>query len=191
MQDLKIEIDLMTPDEIRDKGFGLQIQYSIFPSPFGFCLVATTNKGICAALFADAKEDLVADLSSRWPNARLLHRIHETHVEASSFLNNAANDAGEYFFRLHLHGTEFQVRVWKALLEIPAGETSTYADIARKLGDKNKSRPVGTAVGNNPIGYLIPCHRVLTSDKKIGGYRWGIERKKKMLSEEGVNLDSF
>jgi len=157
------------------------VLYEIFDTAFGKCLVATADKGVVAILFADTKKALLEDLGSRFSG-----KIFR--VQATSW----SKDVQQYFegvmpstkIPLQLIGTSFQTEVWKALLEVKSGTTCDYGAIAEKIGDRKKSRAVGTAIGNNPIGYIIPCHRVLRSDGGMGGYRWGIERKKAMLSHE-------
>jgi AraC family transcriptional regulator of adaptative response/methylated-DNA-[protein]-cysteine methyltransferase len=161
------------------------IAYSIFNTQFGICLVASTEKGICNILFADTKPELVLDLKSRWKTHELIEKTDPRHIKIKNYFKNPSKNLNLLF---DMKGTLFQKKVWKELQKIPAGKISSYGKIAEKLGDKKLSRVVGTAIGNNPIGYIIPCHRVLTSTGGIGGFRWGIERKKKMLLSEAVKV---
>lgn len=183
LYDLFVDIEAMTPGEYQNKGGNLVIRYSTFDTRFGLCLVASTPRGICNILFADTKEEALADLKSRFPNAKLMHVPEPSHKEIQSYL---AGIAPKSKIKLHLYGTNLQLKVWEALLSIPEGKLATYGDIAKKIGDKNLSRAVGGAVGDNPIGYLIPCHRVLKSTGEISGYRWGVERKRAMLGYEAI-----
>jgi AraC family transcriptional regulator of adaptative response/methylated-DNA-[protein]-cysteine methyltransferase len=159
------------------------INYSTFKTPFGLCLVASTSHGICNVLFADTIKEAKQDLQSRWPQVKLVQKTESTHVAVQqNFLGNFSRSN----IKLDVHGTVFQKKVWETLMTIEAGDVSTYGEIAEKLGDKKLSRAVGTAIGANPIGYIIPCHRVVKSTGEISGYRWGVERKRAMLSFEGI-----
>ncbi|HEY1037398.1 MAG TPA: methylated-DNA--[protein]-cysteine S-methyltransferase [Candidatus Paceibacterota bacterium] len=189
LHDLFVDMEAMTPGEYRGLGGGLAISYSTFDTQFGLCLVASTFRGICCILFGESVNDLLTDLESRFPAAKIGEKNAESHAEIQKYFNqlssaSAAAAGSVPKIKLHLHGTNFQIQVWQALLSIPEGAASTYGKIATKLGDKNLSRAVGTAIGKNPIGYIIPCHRVLKSTGEIGGYRWGPERKRAMLGFE-------
>jgi AraC family transcriptional regulator of adaptative response/methylated-DNA-[protein]-cysteine methyltransferase len=183
LHDLFVDIEAMTPGDYQDGGADLVIEYSIFGTRFGLCLVASTPRGVCNILFADTEEELVSDLASRWPNATLVRERTVFHAEIESYFEGMTPASK---IKLHLHGTNFQIKVWEALLAIPEGRIATYGDIARRLGDKNLARRVGGAVGENPIGYLIPCHRVLKSTGEISGYHWGVTRKRAMLGFEAL-----
>ncbi len=166
------------------------ISYSTFDTRFGTCLVASAGGKICAVLFADEESAAVVDLQSRWPRAVIVKKRMPEHGDVREYFKGLGKGNGKSeiaripMARFHLIGTDFQKRVWKALCEIPAGTTSTYGAIAKLLGDPKLSRAVGTAIGDNPIGYIVPCHRVLRTDGGMGGYRWGVERKKAMLEFE-------
>lgn len=162
----------------------MTIHYSIFKTRFGLCLVASTEKGIRNILFADSKKALLVDLKSRWKKVDFTEKSKMIHKKIEKYLKNTKTLSN---IKLDLVGTVFQIKVWKELSYIKKGSVSTYKEIAEKIGGKRFSRAVGTAIGNNPIGYIIPCHRVLSSSGEIGGYRWGIERKKKMLAYEAEN----
>ena len=157
------------------------VLYDIFETTFGKCLVATADKGVVAILFADTKKALLEDLQSRFKNASYKQGSTQWSKDLQHYF---AGGIPSSKIPLQLVGTPFQLQVWQALLEVPSGTTCDYAAIAEKIGDRKKSRAVGTAIGNNPVGYILPCHRVLRRDGGMGGYRWGIERKKLMLSQE-------
>lgn len=165
------------------------ISYSAFKTRFGSCLVASTDAGVCNVLFADKAGQAINELQSRWPKAKIVKKIQPIHEKTKEYLEGvfSTKAPGAVFPKdipLDLRGTDFQKRVWKQLMRIPASRTSTYGEIAKRLGDSKLARAVGGAVGSNPIGFIIPCHRVLASSGKIGGFRWGTERKRKMLEFE-------
>lgn len=199
LYDLFIDIEAMTPGEYKEKGASLTIYYSMFESRFGSCLVASTDRGICNILFFDTKASVLADLRSRWQKSKLVNKSLPEHKEIEKYFNkiNIENEGKSKShlgkkskaipkIKLHLCGTNFQIKVWEALLSIPDGSLSTYGQIASKIGMPKLSRVVGAAVGDNPIGYIIPCHRVLKSTGEISGYRWGIHRKRAMLGYEAL-----
>ncbi len=183
LHDLFVDIEAMTPGEYQRHGEGLVIYYSIFETKFGLCLAASTDRGICNILFADSEKGLMRDLRSRWSKAKFVKKTQLAHTQIQKYF---AGINPKSKIKLHLHGTNFQIKVWEALLSIPEGNISTYGDIATRLGDKKLARAVGMAVGDNPIGYIIPCHRVLKSSGEISGYHWGIERKRAMLGYEAI-----
>ncbi len=184
LHDLFIHIEGMTPGEFRNGGADLEINYSFAESPFGNILVASTSKGICYMAFVDE----LADLQSHFPNARL-HQM--TDLIQQNALYIFTKDWREIQqIRLHLKGTDFQLKVWETLLKIPMGGLSTYKDIAGRLGNPNASRAVGSAVGDNPVAFLIPCHRVIRSEGVIGQYHWGITRKTAMIGWEASKVNS-
>lgn len=158
------------------------IHYSTFTTPFDSCLVASTTQGISNVLFFDDPEEGLRGLQSHWPQGLLKESVfpYHTDIEQCIAKNHPLRNVP-----LHVHGTPFQISVWQALLTIPSGQTSTYCAIAKELGVPSfLSRAVGTAIGANPIGYIIPCHRVLKSNGDIGGFRWGIEKKRAILACE-------
>lgn len=187
LYDLFVDIEAMTPGEYQNGGADLLLQYSIFQTPFGMCLVASTARGICNILFADSAKEALNDLQTRWPKARLLQKDVAAHSTVRTYFSGISRRSKvKPKIKLHLHGSNFQIKVWEALLSIPAGAVSSYGEIAERIGDRNLSRAVGAAVGDNPIGFIIPCHRVLKSTGAISGYRWGIERKRAMLGYEAI-----
>jgi AraC family transcriptional regulator of adaptative response/methylated-DNA-[protein]-cysteine methyltransferase len=174
----------MTPTAMKEGGAGETIRYAITDSPLGRVLVAATDRGLCAVLFADSDVEAAVELRERFPQA-VLRRDDKELTEAVRFvlarLDENANAAALPF---HVRATAFQQRVWRALTEIPRGETRTYAQIAEAVGSPKAVRAVGTACGANPLAVVVPCHRVVGSDGKLTGYRWGTARKKKLLEIE-------
>lgn len=166
---------------IRDR---LNIEYGIADCPFGRCLVGFAESGLCYLEFVDdGEEAAVARLRARWPEASL----HADVAQAVGLVDEIF--AGERFsLPLLVRGTDFQLQVWRALLELPAGAVVDYAGLARRVGRPQAARAVGAAVGANPIAWLIPCHRVLRSDGRLGGYHWGVTRKAACLLREQVGI---
>jgi AraC family transcriptional regulator of adaptative response/methylated-DNA-[protein]-cysteine methyltransferase len=191
MQDLFVNIEGMTPGEYKNGGESLSINYSFAKSPFGDVIVASTPKGICYLAFADEQEDALNILKEKFPNARYSQMADKMHLNAISVFSHDRSEPEE--IKLHLKGTVFQLKVWKALLEIPLGGLCTYRDIASKLGNPNASRAVGNAIGSNPVAILIPCHRVIRSSGEFGGYHWGPTRKAAIIGWEtaGNTLRDF
>ncbi|MBP9048805.1 MAG: methylated-DNA--[protein]-cysteine S-methyltransferase [Tabrizicola sp.] len=184
LHDLFLTWEAMSPGDYARGGAGLVIRWGWFESPFGPTLVMATDKGICGMGFADemGAEAALEDLVSRWPKA--------THVEAPQAIRPMVDAAfGGQATSLHLIGAPFQIKVWEALLAIPSGHVTTYADIAGVIGHPTAYRAVGTAVGRNPISFLIPCHRALRRDGGLGGYHWGLPRKRAMLAWEAARAD--
>lgn len=189
LHDLFVRWEAMSPGEFAAGGAGLEIDWGWFDSPFGPVLVMGTHKGICGlSLAADAGEAAaMADLRSRWPAARYT----ENRAKLGPWVKTAFGQgrAGETA-PLYLMGAPFQLKVWEALLQLPEGQVTTYGDIASSIGYPKAVRAVGTAVGRNPIGYLIPCHRVLRKSGALGGYHWGLPMKRAMLGYEAARRDS-
>ncbi len=189
LHDLFISIEGMTPGEFRNGGADLEINYSFAESPFGAMLVASTAKGICYMAFVDqatpsGEPAAFADLRSRFPNARLRQMTDLIQQNALYIFTQDWSRLSE--IRLHLKGTDFQLKVWETLLKIPMGSLTTYKDIAGQLGNPQASRAVGSAVGDNPVAFLIPCHRVIQSTGIIGQYHWGATRKTAMIGWEAA-----
>ena len=183
LHDLFVDIVAMTPGEYKQQGSGLGIAYSFFDTLFGPCLIANTNKGVCAILFGENQEALVEDLYARYPKGVIHDEVTDAQQQVASYLQGLDTHAK---IKLHLQGSNFQLQVWEALLSIPEGAIASYGSIAHSLGQPKISRAVGKAVGENPIGYIIPCHRVLKATGEISGYRWGVSRKRMMLGYEAV-----
>ena len=177
---MRFRIERMTDSEFRN----LNIDYGFYNTSVGEILIASTVRGICCIEFADNRDEALQLLCKRF--AKSSQQIHpaEFHNQALRFFNKDERLSSDEIV-LHLYGTDFQMKVWRALLEIPFGKTSTYSDIAKAINNPRALRAVGTAIGRNPVAILVPCHRVLRSDGGIGGYYWGIEKKKILLEWEG------
>ena len=182
LHDLFINIEGMTPAEYKNGGESLNINYSFAESPFGNLIVASTTKGICYMAFYDDENDALMDLKLKFPNANHHQKLDSMQQNAMFIFQNDWSKLHEV--KLHLKGTDFQLKVWEALLKIPMGKLSTYGTIAKEINNPDASRAVGTAIGSNPIAYLIPCHRVIQSSGDFGGYMWGPQRKTAMIGWE-------
>src|SRR5690554_3887406 len=187
LHDLFINIEGMTPFEYKNGGKNLSINYSFAESPFGNLIVASTSKGICYIAFEDDEEKAIEDLKRRFPNALYQLKLDISQQNALFIFQNDWSKLSE--IKLHLKGTDFQLKVWEALLKIPMGGLSTYGKIACKIGKPTASRAVGTAIGSNPVAFLIPCHRVIQSTGIFGGYMWGSTRKTAIIGWEGVKAN--
>ncbi|MCL6220786.1 bifunctional helix-turn-helix domain-containing protein/methylated-DNA--[protein]-cysteine S-methyltransferase [Zunongwangia pacifica] len=182
LHDLFVKIEGMTPGEYKNKGENLTINYSFTESKFGRILVASTHKGICDMGFVENKEIAFLELQKRFPKASFIHQTDEIQQNALQIYTQDWSKINE--IKLHLKGTDFQLKVWEALLKIPKGNLATYGNIANSINKPNASRAVGTAIGNNPIAFLIPCHRVIQSTGVFGGYKWGTTRKTAIIGWE-------
>lgn len=187
LHDLFIRIEKMTPGEYKVGGRGLIINYSFADTRFGEVLVASTSKGVCHMSFSDDREQVLNELGHHFPFAVFKRCSDDFQERALAVFTMDWNNLKEV--KLHLRGTEFQLKVWDALLKIPMGTLVTYGDIARHLDSSNASRAIGTAVGDNPVAFLIPCHRVIRSTGVLGGYRWGITRKCAMIGWEAAQTN--
>lgn len=186
LHDLFVTLEGMTPGEFKNGGEDLQINYSFKESLFGEILVASTYKGICKLAFRSDNEDVFEELRTAFPNAALKEQSDDFQKSALSIF---AKDWKEpQRIKLHLKGTDFQVKVWQALLTIPVGQLSSYGVVAQSVGNTNASRAVGTAIGDNPVAYIIPCHRVVQSTGNYGEYRWGSTRKKLLIGWEAAQV---
>jgi AraC family transcriptional regulator of adaptative response/methylated-DNA-[protein]-cysteine methyltransferase len=187
MHDLFVTIDAVTPAEFRRQGAGLQILYGIHPSPFGECLLAVTERGICDLSFVTdtGREEAMAGLHRRWKEAKL-NESPQTTQPLLDQIFPPVSPRGGHSVTLFLRGTNFQIKVWEALLRIPPGLVCSYEDVARYIGKPTAARAVGNAVGANPVSYIIPCHRVIQKMGVIGNYRWSPTRKKAMLGWEAA-----
>jgi AraC family transcriptional regulator of adaptative response/methylated-DNA-[protein]-cysteine methyltransferase len=187
LHDLFVTCEAVTPGEYKRRGRGLEIRYGFHPSPFGECLLAVTERGICALAFVqdgDRKRP-VDDLSRQWPMADI-HREGKASAGLLERIFGYSPDEPPAPLYLFVKGTNFQIKVWEALLKVPLGKAVTYQDIARHLGVPQAARAVGNAVGQNPIPFLIPCHRVLRKMGDFGHYGGGPARKKAMLGWEAT-----
>ncbi len=185
LHDLLVAVDAVTPGEFKTAGAGLTIRYGIHPTPFGDCLIAVTPRGICALEFVEpgTRRDAAARLREAWGGADLREAPDVTAPYAARIFESAGDDRP---LTLFLRGTNFQLKVWEALLRVPEGVTVTYGDLALLAGTPSAARAVGSAVGRNPIAYVIPCHRVIRATGAVGGYRWGEARKRAMLAWESA-----
>jgi AraC family transcriptional regulator, regulatory protein of adaptative response / methylated-DNA-[protein]-cysteine methyltransferase len=195
LHDLFVTLEAMTPGNYRQRGQGLDIYYGFHHSPFGECLLATTEQGICGIGFSSeiGRDASLADFQNRWPAARFTRNPPRTGALVSAVFPQRAIEPGATVPRLSLvvPGTPFQVKVWQALLEVPTGHLVTYNYIAKKLGyKKTAARAVGQAVGANPVSWLIPCHRVIRETGAITGYHWGIPRKLAMIGWEATRFEA-
>jgi len=189
LHDLFVTYEGMTPAEFRALGAGVAIRYGVHETPFGKCLIALTERGITDLRFleeADNVEAVVTQLKSEWPQADAIPDDIATlsYIQPLFYSKNNSTQP----LSLLLRGTNFQIKVWEALLRIPAGQLVSYDDVARAIGQPTAARAVGTAIGSNRIAYLIPCHRVLQKSGGLGGYRWGTARKQAMLGYEAGQL---
>jgi len=186
LHDLSLKIEAMTPGEYARGGAGLTIDYGFHPCPFGMALFMASPSGLCGLAFSGEDDQAVAlaDMKARWPKAV----FRETPERTAQFARRTFGDEADRQapLTLHLLGTPWQIKVWEALLAIPEGRLTTYQTIARAVKNEKASRAVGTAVGRNPISWLIPCHRVLGSDGALHGYHWGMVRKRAMLAVEAA-----
>lgn len=185
LHDLFVTIEALTPGEYKSRGGGLTIQYGIHATPFGACLLAVTERGICSLSFVDAGDEHEAELElkRRWSGARCEQNDEATEPIAACIFARLDHNA-QPPLHLLLMGTNFQVKVWHALLQIPEGTVASYETVAERIGKPNATRAVAGAISSNPIAYLIPCHRVIRKTGVIGEYRWGSARKRAILSWE-------
>ena len=192
LHDLFVAVEAVTPGDFKRGGDGLTIRYGVHETPLGPALVGLTARGLCALSFVDdgAEAAAVADLAAAWPEAVLVEDAGATRAVAEAAVLRASGDlvggGGRAPLRVLLRGTNFQLQVWQALLRIPPGRVLAYDDVAALLGRPTAARAGGRAGGPNPGAVLIPCHRVLRKDGALGGYRWGLDRKRALLAREAV-----
>ena len=185
LHDLFLCWEAMSPGDYATGGAGLVIRWGLFPTPFGEALAMATDRGLCGLAFTEdmGRDAALADLQGRWPAA--------SYIEDAARIAPLAEAAfGGKPAKLHLIGAPFQIKVWEALLRIPSGHVTTYSEIAGAIGHPAAMRAVGTAVGRNPIGFLIPCHRALRKSGGLGGYHWGLPVKRAMLAWEAAREDA-
>lgn len=186
LHDLFLTWESMSPGDYARGGAGLDIRYGWFPSPFGEVLAMGTERGLCGLAFAEdcGRSAALADMCGRWPNARFT----EDPGPLAAWVRAAFAQSGEA--RLFLIGAPFQIKVWEALLRIPSGQVTTYGEIARAIGHPAAVRATGTAVGRNPVSFLIPCHRALRKSGALGGYHWGLPVKRALLAWEDARAEA-
>jgi AraC family transcriptional regulator, regulatory protein of adaptative response / methylated-DNA-[protein]-cysteine methyltransferase len=185
LHDLFVTHEAMSPGEWKTGGEGLTITYGFHPCPFGMALVMITPRGLAGLALADAGKERAAlrDMRARWPKARYVEDFAATAATARRIFDPALWKP-EQPLRVVMIGTDFEIRVWEKLLDIPMGRLDTYSGIAAKLGDRKAARAVGAAVGKNPMCFVVPCHRVVGKSGDITGYHWGLTRKRAMLGWE-------
>jgi AraC family transcriptional regulator of adaptative response/methylated-DNA-[protein]-cysteine methyltransferase len=186
LHDLFLRWEAMSPGEFARRGAGLTIRYGWFGSPFGGALAMGTERGLCGMAFSEetGRDWAWQDMAGRWPEARF-----EKNPEAiAPWVEAAFTGRGET--ALHMIGAPFQIKVWEALLQVPSGHVTTYSDIARAIGNPRAVRAVGTAVGRNPVSFLIPCHRALRKSGALGGYHWGMPVKRTILAWESARAEA-
>jgi AraC family transcriptional regulator of adaptative response/methylated-DNA-[protein]-cysteine methyltransferase len=189
LHDLFVTFEAITPGEYKRQGGGLQIAFGFHDTPFGQCLLATTERGICALHFVqgDNRSEALEALVSHWPQARFSEDRNQTQPLVDRIFASFSIDEPQPF-HLVLKGTNFQIKVWQALLAVPPGALVSYQDVASRMGNPSEARAVGSAVARNPIAYLIPCHRVINKTGQTHRYRWGSARKKAIIGWEASHL---
>lgn len=190
LHDLTVTVDAMTPGEVGRDGAGLRIRVGSHATPFGPVAVGLTERGVCFLRFLEGREEpdqdaAVAAVTAEWPEARTVVDLGATAATVAA----AFGPGGSGPVRVHVPGTNLQLKVWEALLRIPEGEVTTYGDLAAAVGSPAAHRAVASAVGRNPVAVLIPCHRVLRSTGALAGYRWGLDRKRALLATEAARRD--
>jgi AraC family transcriptional regulator of adaptative response/methylated-DNA-[protein]-cysteine methyltransferase len=191
LHDLFISHEAMTPGDYKRRGEGLKMAYGFHASPFGEALLVATERGVAGLAFVDedkgqSRQDVLVDMMQRWPRAHYVEAPAKTAPHARQIF--APEWSRDQPVRLVMIGTGFDVRVWETLLKIPMGRAVSYTDIARHIGAPSASRAVGAAVGRNPISFVVPCHRVLRGDGSLGGYHWGLTRKRALIGWETGRL---
>ena len=187
LHDLFVSHEAMTPGDYKRRGEGLEMAYGFHACPFGEAVLIATDRGVAGLAFVDedkgqSRQDALADMMQRWPKARYVEAPEKTTAHAKQIF--ASEWDREQPVRLVMIGTDFDIRVWETLLKIPMGRAVSYTDIARYIGAPSASRAVGSAVGRNPISFVVPCHRVLRGDGSLGGYHWGLTRKRALIGWE-------
>lgn len=187
LHDLFVTLEGMTPGEYKNGGAGLHIEYHNEETLFGKVFIASTEKGICSLVFEEDSAKALKDLQFEFPSANYVPGTNALQQSALGVFSKERKSISE--IRLHLKGSAFQIKVWNAVLGIPAGGLSSYGKIAADIGKEKASRAVGSAVGDNPVAFLIPCHRVVQSNGNYGEYRWGATRKKMLIGWEAAIRD--
>ncbi|MGI9480058.1 MAG: methylated-DNA--[protein]-cysteine S-methyltransferase [Hyphomicrobiaceae bacterium] len=192
LHDLFVDHTAMTPGDYKRRGEGIAISYGFHSSPFGEALIMATDRGIAGIAFVNedigqSRQEALDDMMRRWPNAAYREQPDITAVHAAQVFD-PKQWSPEQPVRLVMIGTDFEVRVWETLLKIPMGKAVSYTDIARHIGKPQASRAVGSAVGRNPISFVVPCHRVFRADGSLGGYHWGLTRKRALIGWESGQM---
>jgi AraC family transcriptional regulator, regulatory protein of adaptative response / methylated-DNA-[protein]-cysteine methyltransferase len=194
LHDLFVTHEAMTPGDYRRRGEGLTLSYGFHATAFGDAVIMATSRGLAGLAFVNedagqSRVDALADLTRRWPRATYVEAPDVTTLYAADVFDTARWQRDNPL-RVTLIGTDFEVRVWETLLKIPMGRAVSYGDIARHLGQPTASRAVGSAVGRNPISFVVPCHRVMRGDGALGGYHWGLTRKRALIGWERGRLQN-
>ena len=188
LHDLFVQTEAVTPGEYKSKGSGVQITYGFHPTPFGECLLALTGRGICFLAFVeDHRSTALEQLRQAWPKAELT----EAPTRTAPIVEQIFSPVSPAPISIHLRGTNFQIKVWEALLRLSPGELTTYQALADQVSSRGAARAIGNAVAHNPLAYLIPCHRVLQKTGHFGNYRYGPARKKAILGWEMAHMESL
>ena len=184
LHDLFLTWEAMSPGDYAMGGAGLLIRWAYVQTPFGEALLMATDRGICGMGFTEefGRDWSMQDLTARWPKA--------VYLEDQSIAAHGHDAMAGSTARLHLIGAPFQIKVWEALLHVPSGHVTSYSELAGAVGHPNAQRAVGTAVGRNPISFLVPCHRALRKSGALGGYHWGLPVKRAMLAWESARDDA-
>ena len=191
LHDLFVTVDAVTPGEFKRLGEGLTLRWGVHDTPFGRCFLAVTTRGVCALAFIEAgrEEQARDDLKAAWPGAEVVEDPSATQPFVDAMVAHAQGEEAASIPVL-LRGTNFQLKVWEALLRIPPGHVLAYDDVAALIGQPRATRAVASAIAHNPVGYLIPCHRVLRKTGALGGYRWGPARKAAILAWETMRQET-
>ena len=184
---LFVTIDAMTPGAYERGGHGLKIDYDYAATPFGQVIVASTSMGVCHMAFEPQTDTALEVLTKKFPNAKYHHASTALHQQALVMFDQDWSCLRN--IKLDLPASKFQIKVWEALLKIPMGVVTSYGDIAQHIGQPSAARAVGTAIANNPVAFLIPCHRVVRKNGTVGGYMWGVARKQAILGWETTHSD--
>lgn len=191
LHDLFVVHEAMSPGEWKNGGAGLEVRYGFHPSPFGTALVMITQRGLCGLAFANIGEEREAldDMRARWSNASYVEDSAQT-ADYAARIFQSTRWKPDTPLRVVLIGTDFEVRVWETLLKVPLGRAATYTDVAKKISRPKAARAVGSAVGKNPVSFVVPCHRIVGSNGALTGYHWGLTRKRAMLGWEQAKIAS-
>lgn len=190
LHDLCVSYEALTPGDIKTRGAGTTFTFGFHNTPFGHAVAVTTSRGLAGLSFAnedsgECVEDALKTYRQRWPAAEFVRDEGATEASVRAVFSQFANGVGQsQTLRIVLIGTDFEIRVWQALLQVPFAGATSYKVIAEDIGNPRATRAVGTAIGNNPISFVVPCHRVMRADGGLGGYRWGLTRKRAMIGWE-------
>ncbi len=189
LHELFLSVESVSPGEYQRAGAGLTLHWGIFPSLLGPMLLASSPRGLCHASFIEAEESPIALLQHEWPQAQLLHDEAALQATASNLQQRLSGRQPEQRLGILMKGSPFRLQVWQALMRVPVGQTCSYSDLARMIGQPQASRAVAQSVANNALAVLIPCHRVIRQSGELGGYRWGSSRKAALLALERARQD--